>query len=375
MTMSRPVKQSISIADLAKAGMRHTRTAAADTISLRTGLNITRPSSIRGMINERCNYKCQYCDFWRLPNYQDEMSISQWQQALLSLKDFIGGYTIQFSGGEPFIKKGFVDLLEFCHEHRIGWGVITNGSVLTPEIVERVVRARPLNFDLSIDASVAEIHDSARGVPGSLERITTGIRRLRETQDRLGVRFPLRLKPTVHALNYRVLPELVQWTSTVGATSVDFKPVTAQRNGINEDTWIHGDSMIGELRSVVRCLVLMKADGAPIETSVAALEAMPDHFCQRAVKPTLAPCRVGLRDYHISPSGDVELCWFHPSIGNVKEQSAAEIWRGPRAREVRAKTVRCERFGTPLCASSCLAHKSLREEVKRGLVLLTGARR
>ena len=367
-------KQSISVGELAKAGLGHTRTAAADAVSLRTGLNVTRPSVIRGMVNERCNYKCQYCDFWRLPHYQDELSISDWQRALLSLKDLIGGYTIQFSGGEPFIKKGFVELLEFCHERGIGWGVVTNGSALTPEIVERVVRARPLNFDISVDASVAEIHDSARGVPGSLARITTGIRRLRDAQDRLGVRFPLRLKPTVHALNYRVLPELVQWTSAVGATCVDFKPVTPQRTGINEETWIRGESMLSELRNVVRCLILMKLDGAPIETSVAALEAIPNHFCERSVRTSLSPCRVGLRNFHITPNGDVELCWFHQPIGNVREQSAAEIWRGPRARAIRARTVRCEKFGTPLCASSCLAHKSLREEFKRGLVLLTGAR-
>ena len=47
------------------------------------------------------------------------------------------------------------------------------------------------------------------------------------------------------------------------------------------------------------------------------------------------PCRVGMRDFFIRTNGDVEVCFFYPSIGNIKEQSAREIWYGPKAQEIR----------------------------------------
>ena len=40
---------------------------------------------------------------------------------------------------DELLKKGFVELLEFCGANRIRWGVITNGSALTRAVVERVV--------------------------------------------------------------------------------------------------------------------------------------------------------------------------------------------------------------------------------------------
>src|ERR1700729_1978031 len=93
----RPV---MNILELTRLGTHHVRNAVAEEIYLRTGRDATIPVSIYGEVIERCNYKCGYCDYWRRPNYRDEMSIEEWQKALLHLKDFAGHYHIGFSGGE-----------------------------------------------------------------------------------------------------------------------------------------------------------------------------------------------------------------------------------------------------------------------------------
>lgn len=357
---------------LARAAIRHLRASVADVLYLRTGRDVTRPISIRGQVNEHCNYACRYCDFWRLPYYQQEISIEEWQRALASLKEFIGRYTIQFSGGEPFVKQGFVDLLESCREQRISFGVITNGSAFTARNVERIARTRPLNIDVSVDAARPEIHDAVRGRNGSLEAIEAGLRRLRDAKRSAGVDFPIRIKTTVHAHNFRVLPELTEWVVKHGATCVDFKPVHKQNREASTELWIHEAQDLEELRRISNRLVQLKEAGAPIETPSYALRSLPAHFTATGneLTPGLAPCRVGLRDFHIVPNGDVQMCWFHPSIGNVREHSAREIWFGARAQAIRNHTVRCARFGSPDCASGCLAHKPLRQEIKRAILLL-----
>lgn len=357
---------------LATAAIRHARAGLADLLYLKTGVDVTRPISIRGQVNERCNYACRYCDFWRLPHYQDEIGIDDWQRALASLHDFLGRYTIQFSGGEPFVKQGFVDLLEFCHRRGIRFGVITNGSAFTASVVDRIVRARPLNLDVSVDAARSDIHDTVRGKPGSLQAIEAGLRRLRDAKRRTGAEFPVRIKATVHAHNFRILPDLVRWVVDHGATCVDFKPLHEQNDEARNELWIREAQDREELARVADALIALKESGAPIETPRYALRSLPKHFAARGneLAPGLAPCRVGLRDYHIVPNGDVQVCWFYPPIGNVLEASARDIWLGPVAREIRSRTVKCGRFGSPDCASSCLAHKPLREEVKRALLLL-----
>ena len=77
---------------------------------LRTGHDYTKPVTFYGLVNERCNVKCRYCEYWRLKHYVNEMTIEEWQTALTSIKDFVGQFSINFSGGEPFEKPGFIRL-------------------------------------------------------------------------------------------------------------------------------------------------------------------------------------------------------------------------------------------------------------------------
>ena len=347
-----------------------------EALYLKTGLDATRPIAIRGQITERCNYRCRYCNFWRQESYPEEMTIEEWQNALLSLKSFIGSYIIQFSGGEPFIKPGFVDLLEFCHREKIGWGVITNGSAFNRRTVERVVAAGPTNIDISVDAATPDIHDFVRGVPGSLDRITRAIELLRSQRQQQDLDFPIRLKPTVHRLNFRYLPQLVEWAQQVGASTIDFSPVRTllHPSEIETELWLNDRKDIETLRDVVETLVTMKQQGAPIETSTGKLRGLPDHFAGNSVYHGVSPCRVGLRQYCIRPTGDVRVCWFYPTIGNVKTQEAKEIWYSHTTQELRSQMVSCTKFGSVACANSCLTHRSFSQEVKRGLLMLKRAR-
>ena len=185
--------------DAVTIGARHVRSLAAEELYLRLGYDLTRPVTFSGLVNERCNVKCRYCAYWRLEQYQQEMTIEQWQDALLSIKTFVGPFTINFSGGEPFIKPGFLDLLAWCHDAGIRAGVTTNGSALTARNVKKLVAARPFNLNVSVDAPDAETHDFLRGYPGLFDRLRDGIAFVRAEQQAQAIRFPIMIKPTLTA--------------------------------------------------------------------------------------------------------------------------------------------------------------------------------
>jgi MoaA/NifB/PqqE/SkfB family radical SAM enzyme len=153
----------VNVLELTRLGAHHVRNAVAEEIYLRTGRDFTVPISIYGEVVERCNYKCRYCEYWRRPHYRDEMPIEDWKKALLDLKDFIGHYHIEFAGGEPYIKKGFVELLTFCGEQGLKWGVTTNGGAFgNQKVVDWTVAAKPFNINISIDSNDARVHDYER---------------------------------------------------------------------------------------------------------------------------------------------------------------------------------------------------------------------
>jgi len=356
----------MKISELATMGLKHSRNAVAEALYLKTGLDVTRPITFHGLVNERCNCKCRHCEYWRQKEYIPEMSIEEWQKTLLSIREFTGPFAINFSGGEPFIKKGFIDLLRFCSEHHIHAGVTTNGALLNERNVPAIVAARPFNLNISLDSNSAEVHDYVRGMNGLLDRITRGIALLQEEQSKQGISFPIIIKPTVMSLNFRTLPDIIDWAVGLGVTAVNFQPLGRWTPETYDELWIE-EKDLPELDRVMGRIIGMKRNGAPVMNSEEVLRLMSASFREEKAPPENLPCRIGLQEFYIRPDGDVKLCFHFPSIGNTGSQSAKEIWTGEKARKIRAATIGCDK----LCLLTCLSHKSLVHKVNQAVTILS----
>ncbi len=350
---------------LSRLGVKHTKSAVAESLRINTGLDMTTPVTFYGIVNERCNVKCRQCEYWRLKEYKDEMTIEDWQNALLSVKEFVGEFSINFSGGEPYIKKGFLDLLTFANKNGIHAGVTTNGYCMTKENAAKTVAARPFNVNMSVDGPNAELHDYLRGQPGLFDRLSKGIVYLREEQEKQNVLFPINVKPTINRLNFRHLEEIVTWAKGIGATTVNFQPVNRWTPETYSELWVEEEDR-AEFSQVIERLIEMKKNGAPIMNSDEVLRLMVPHFQEEKAPDSTRPCRVGLRNYWIDTRGDVKLCDEYPVIGNVKEANAREIWYGEKAQEVRRDTLNCGK----LCLITCVSQKTILDKVKMGMKLL-----
>lgn len=360
----------MNIATMIELGWKHAQNALAEEVYLKCGYDMTKPVGFYGIVNDHCNVKCRYCEYWRLKSYQDEMTNEEWQRALLSIKEFVGKFSISFSGGEPFIKRGFIDLLAWCNANGILAGVTTNGSALNRRNAEKVVAARPFNVNISVDAPCAEVHDYLRGYPGLFDKLSNGIRFLVEERKRQGIGFPITIKPTINARNFRYLPDLIKWAREIGATNVSPQPVSRWTPETYGELWIE-EADLPEFERIIDQVIAMKRAGALVQTSDQVLALMSDHFREKKAPQKVLPCRVGLRNFYIRTNGDVEACFLgFPVIGNVKTQSAREIWYSTQARDVRRDTVACER----LCLITCMSQKTLKDKVKMGLQLFRGAR-
>src|SRR5437016_11895167 len=281
---------SMNVTTLSRLSFKHVRNHIAEAVYLHADRDFTRPITFYGAVNERCNVKCRYCEFWRLPKYKDEMTIEEWQRALLSVKDFVGTYSISFSGGEPLIKPGMLDLMMFCHRNGIHAGVTTNGSALNKKNAAKFVAARPWNLNVSVDAPSADLHDYLRGWPGLFQKLSDGIKYVREERDRMGLDFPIIIKPTVNKKNFRYLPDMVQWVKESGATVLYFQPMDRWTPETYDELWIEEDEH-AELQQVLDKMLELKRQGEPILNSELVISLMVRHFREESAPPEAMPCR------------------------------------------------------------------------------------
>jgi MoaA/NifB/PqqE/SkfB family radical SAM enzyme len=129
-----------------------------------------------------CNLECRHCFISCSPHnhsfgFLDLETVRRKleESARLGVKEYY------FTGGEPFLNRDMVAILELTLQYGPAT-VLTNGTVLKDEWLVRLSRAEAaspysLEFRVSIDGYTAEQNDPIRG-PGTFARALRGVRQL-----------------------------------------------------------------------------------------------------------------------------------------------------------------------------------------------------
>nr|QNO50093.1 PqqA peptide cyclase [Methanosarcinales archaeon ANME-2c ERB4] len=167
-----------------------------------------RPRSLllQWHITDRCNLRCKHCyqetNSLKELTFQDLLDVYRQFQELLdfwnqdeTLPMTRGHITV--TGGEPFIRHDFMDLLEFfsAQRQRISYAVLTNGSFIDAEMAHRLHDLTPTFVQVSIDGTQAT-HDRIRGV-GDFKRVISAVKHL------VRERVPTFISFTAHRANFR----------------------------------------------------------------------------------------------------------------------------------------------------------------------------
>jgi len=126
------------------------------------------PASVNWHIIGACNYGCIFC-FARFPRPQKMLPMELAREIPRLLADQ-GVKKLNMAGGEPFLHPHIIELLEESKNAGLTTSVITNGSLLDEDLVERI---QPFTdwIGLSIDSSDEETQFSmGRGFGDHVER-------------------------------------------------------------------------------------------------------------------------------------------------------------------------------------------------------------
>ena len=320
----------------------------------------------------RCNLHCEFCYVGDLLNlegeWRQELTLDALSKAFPEQKDF----QISLTGGEIFMRKDIMSVLDLFRQKGYACGYLTtNGTIITEERADALADLAAKGFLKHISVSVdgpKDLHDAARGLKGTFERTTEGLKRLQAAAKKKGAPLRVGINTTVAHESIEALDRMVDVAEELGVDAI----------GLNHLMF----STPEEVAETVKII------GAP-DASVIATFVTPDPGLDVArvreqVGKLAAKCRERniLFDYRpkvheplmdsyytpgtklngrclypflharVSFSGKVFFCPFiRVEVGDLTQNSLEEVWNGERYVEMRRRLLEHGIF--PVCRRCC----------------------
>src|SRR5271166_1525200 len=138
---------------------------------------------LRVSITDRCNYKCVYCRTGEVGAQYPELGIDDYLR-LIKLFVGLGIEKVRLTGGEPLLRRGLTELIQELARLRtlscnsLDLALTTNGHLL--DTLAAPLKAAGLNrITVSMDAVDAPTFERITRVPGSYQKVLTGVRAAR----------------------------------------------------------------------------------------------------------------------------------------------------------------------------------------------------
>jgi radical SAM protein with 4Fe4S-binding SPASM domain len=282
----------------------------------------------------RCNFRCVHCYNTTHIGGTKELTTAEWIDSLEQLAG-LGCYDLTFTGGEIFVRKDVLDILDAACAGLFSFRLNTNGSLIDEKVLLRLQKMRPFlqSVDISFYGSGPDTHDVLARRPGSYNMTLRAVRLLKEA-------------------NFAVVAKYVTMRDNFDGIA-RFEQDMSQ---LDVPTCIHTGSLIPQTDRNRAPLVQLLTDAQ----YTALVES------RGGVKGTgqQGSCRPGTVRGAITPEGYVSPCeWLTDfKFGNLREQKLAEIWFGPQFQSFRGvlkQDAECKTCDLQTGCSRCPAHSYL----------------
>jgi radical SAM protein with 4Fe4S-binding SPASM domain len=276
-----------------------------------------------------------------------ELSTSECRRVMLDIAQVNPEALLILTGGEPLVRKDIFDLAGYASD--IGFTVVlgTNGVLLREAEAKRMRQSGIQGASISLDSVDAARHDAFRRLPGSWDAA------VRATKILSAEGLDFSIHNSVTDWNADEMPAMIDLARNLGARVLNFfflvrtgrgadlTDITPQRyeqlltsiahaQGIGdhhaqpafgpqplEDPWSVPAGRAGAMVIRAKCAPHLRR----ILYELAPQSPLLQNYAQGS-------CPAGKHYCRITPTGDVTPCPYMPvSVGNVRQQSFADIWR------------------------------------------------
>ena len=320
----------------------------------------------------RCNLHCEFCYVGDLLNIEGEWREELSLEALAKAFPEQSGFQISLTGGEIFMRKDIMSVLDLFRSKGYSCGYLTtNGTIISDERAEALADLAAKGFLKHISVSVdgpKDLHDIARGLKGTFERTTAGLRRLQDAARRKGAPLRVSINTTVAHESLEALDRMVEVAEELGVDAIGLNHLMFSTPEEVAETV----KIIGAADPSVIATFVTPDPGLDVDRVRTQVLALAEKCREKNVLFDFRPkVHTALMDSYYTPgtklngrclypflharvsfSGKVYFCPFiRVEVGDLADSSLEEIWNGETYVEMRRRLLEHGIF--PVCRRCC----------------------
>jgi mycofactocin radical SAM maturase len=327
------------------------------------GRQLSAPLFVIWEITSACNLRCKHCLSDSGKPLSNELSTEEVKELIDSLA-MMKVFYINFSGGEPLVRPDIFEILEYASKKSIGIDLLTNGALITKEVISRFENTNIFHVQISLDG-IGKTHDAFRGINGSYERAIKAIKLLRDAN------YGVSISSAVTKQNLDEIPKIIDLAVDLGANlykTTLFMPAGRGKKNVDDLVLTPHDAkrlafmMIEKKKEVGDRITISNEEIYPWLTepsgnSTAGMSPAPDS--------SKVGCTAANSSLYITPDGKIAPCPFlrEFTAGNIRKEELKGIWndsstfgifRNIKQGDLKGKCGRCDHLGIR-CYGGCRA--------------------
>lgn len=300
------------------------------------------PIDIEIRLNWKCNARCVMCG---LNEYisnsvsykRREMKYHEITHLLDQLKEK-GCCNVTFSGGEPTLRDDLTEIVAYASKKcNMFVSLNTNGYLLDEARIKELIDAGVEIFTFSVDSPVEEIHDSIRGLKGSLNNIKRAIDYINDYCKDQQRNILIFINCVILKNNIKSLGSFKDFYMKHKFHHLNFSPASI---GTPWDEWTTDKDYLRPSKEDILYLkneVLTKLQGDNWELAVDDPFGDNEEEIEKNLHVIFfnrpSRCFVPMVHTVVQCNGDVIPCCYAPDefiMGNMLERPFEEIWNGEK---------------------------------------------
>lgn len=308
----------------------------------------------------RCNLRCTMCSMhereesFKAMNRPVDLDVSTIKKLIKEGAEMKVPSLILI-GGEPFLEPRLLEMVSFAVDCGFpSITVVTNGTIMSEKIVEKMFEAKLSNLSVSIDAATEEAFSKIRGQE-YLNKIIANVKLINEMKEKSGRHSPtIGCVCTIMDQNIGELMDVIELCRSLKMSNVIFQPVVGdntdqEKSEINSGVRVPPTRlklMEDSIDAIIRFKRTNERNYDFIANTIENLESIKKYFRGRA-KATGKPCYAGYNRIQVVQEGKLYFCVNQSSheatFGDVKSDNLKDLWYSRDAKELRKLIRKCRK--------------------------------
>jgi MoaA/NifB/PqqE/SkfB family radical SAM enzyme len=291
-----------------------------------------------------CTAHCDTCStrkaLHKTKRQEQQLTLADWKNLFREVH-LLGLSKLTFSGGEPTLYRGLLELIEAGKQY--GWeiGLNTNGSLINRDYANRLKAAGLNAVSLSVYSAEPDLHDRMRGHSGLWQKAVNAARAFVDIREQQDPTFRVQMQTLLCRENFRDFSERIRLAYQLRFCGITFSYLEGD---FQERQFLLDEKQIQEFKCQIipeTIAIIRKAsvDAWAKRLAIAAVRSIfslgkiREHEYAQGIYRAASPCAIPSFFSIILANGDVHPCNMveyshYPVIGNLHAHGFTELWKG-----------------------------------------------